>query len=165
VLSLLADDPVVCFGEGFYAVENISGTRWMARNGAFTVRHPPGLPAGKMTFTVACHPQFKIYRTPSFRCEIWHNSRPIANCNFAENAGEFRIIVPLPARDEAHAVTLSSTASFRPSEDGRSPDERELSIMLRDMQFSRDRREEEGRGVADNGIINVPALTAGRRDG
>jgi radical SAM superfamily enzyme YgiQ (UPF0313 family) len=161
VLSLLADDPVVCFGDGFYAVENISGGRWMARNGAFTVRHLPGMPAGKMAFTLACHPQFKLYRTQSFRCEIWHNARPIVSCTFAENAGEFRVIVPLPAHEEAHVVTLSSTATFRPSEDGRSPDERDLSLMLRDVRFSQDIG--QGRGVSDNGTVDIPALLVGGR--
>ena len=135
VVSLMEDAPVVSFGDGFYPDEDGSGSRWMSRKGVFRVRNSSATPAGKLAFTLVSFPRFDDYRVPSFRCDLWYNDSAVGYCTFSAKKPVYQFRVALPENAEPVAVRLSCAASFRPCEDGKSADVRDLAIFLRDVAF------------------------------
>jgi len=129
-LPQLADKNGVFFGRGFFEEEG--GSCWMGP--AATLHVPSAILDTNKTITFELNPvRFDLLKHGVFQADITYNDVPFTVISIPEQQGRSIVQLPLFASSNDATIKISCSDSFRPSDDGKSSDSRQLSLLFSNL--------------------------------
>ncbi len=163
-LNHTTDREGVIFGTGFG--EEIDGYRWIGPIGIFYIP-AASLAQGRIVSFSLLGSSLPHLSGQILIVQVFYNDVKLESIKINDHAGKRRIHIPLHPGYRDACIRIESSAYFRPSENGQSPDYRKLSVVLSELVIEKSKNvlfgpgfygeDKDGRWIGPEALLEIPS--------